>query len=74
MITPRSPGYDRDCVIQAVAAFVMALCDGGALAEDVVAGLEAAARCEPLLRQRAAKLDGMLEQITPENLHPPVDP
>lgn len=70
MYQPRAPGYGRDDCIRAVAALVMTLQDGGALAEDVLAALEAASRCEPRLREEAAKqLDEMVAKITPENLH-----
>lgn len=73
MVTPRN-SYDRDFCIRSVAALVMSLQDSGALAEDVIAALEAAALCEDRLRQHAAQeLDGMLAQITPENLHPAIE-
>lgn len=65
--------YTRDFCIRSVAALVMSLQDGGAMAGDVIAALEAAARCEDRLRQCAAKqLDDMIDNITPDNLHPPV--
>lgn len=66
--------YTRDFCIRSVAALVMSLQDGGAMAGDVIAALEAAARCEDRLRQCAAQqLDDMIEKITLENLHPALD-
>jgi hypothetical protein len=73
MIQPRNL-YDRDFCIRAVAALVMSLQDNGALAEDVIAALKAAARCEGRLRQHIEnELTEMIGGITPENLHPSVD-
>jgi hypothetical protein len=76
MINPRNL-YDRDFCIRSVAALVMSLQDGGALAEDVLAALQAAARCEGRLRECAASQgeelrNDLIDKITPENLHPPV--
>jgi hypothetical protein len=72
MAQPRN-AYDRDFCIRSVAALVMSLQDNGALAEDVIAALEAAARCEGRLRQHVEnELTEMIEKITPENLHSPV--
>lgn len=42
---------DREDCIRAVAAFVMGLQDAGAKPEDIVAALEAAARCENSIRE-----------------------
>lgn len=75
MFQPRVTGYGRDDCIRAVAALVMALQEGGALAEDILAALEAATRCEARLRQTAAdSLEEMIDKITPNNLHPVFEP
>ena len=59
-------GYRRDDCIRSVVALVMALQDGGALAEDVIAALEVAIRCESRLRQHA--FDTMIDKITLEKV------
>ena len=51
MLSCSSP--DRDGCFRAVAALVMALHDGGAKSDDIIAALSAASRCEARLREQS---------------------
>lgn len=65
---------NREDCIRAVAALVMSLQDAGAGAGDVVAALEAAARCEKRLREHVEiEAQALVDRITPDNLHPAVE-
>lgn len=50
--------HDRDGCFRAVAALVMALQDGGAKTDDIVAALAAASRCEAEMREAGISSKG----------------
>lgn len=52
---------DRDDCMRAVAALVMALQEGGADGDDIIAALGAAARCEKLLRNQPTEAAALAE-------------